>query len=122
MTIDMTTPEVPEAIFNLAKEDADLFYHEHCASLWREVVAEMSDDEYKTRSHHNVGTYTQGCRGPLCRKANREHPRRKSPEASIMALREERIYDPVLEYFHVVFKHRIRAAQSELLKEVKEQV
>ena len=118
----MTTPEIPEAIFNLANDDADLFYHEHCADLWVQVVNELEDAEYRTRSHHNAGTYNQGCRGPLCRKANREHPRRKTPEVSPAQLRDERVYDPVLEYFHIVFKHRIRTAQNELLKEVKEQV
>lgn len=119
--IDTATPEIPEAIFNLAKDDADLFYQEHCNELWRQVMEELKSAPYRTRSHHNVGTYNQGCRGPLCRKANREHPRRKTPEVSLSQLREERIYDPVLEYFHVVMRHRIRSAQNEILRGVREQ-
>ena len=111
-------PEVPAAIFNVALDDADLTYNLRCGELWEEVVTEVLDRDYLKRAHHNVGTYDQGCHGPLCRKALREHPRRKSPAGTALQLREERIYDPVLEYFHTVIKHRIRAAQQEILKEL----
>lgn len=120
MRLDLTTPEVPRAIFNVALDDADLTYHVRCEELWREVFEEVLDATYTKRAHHNVGTYDQGCRGPLCRKALREHPRRKSPAGTTLQLREERIYDPVLEYFHVVIKHRVRAAQQEILVNLKE--
>ena len=121
MNIDLSCPNVPKEIFDLAQEDADLTYHMRCEELWEEVVAEVLDHDYLKRSHHNVGTYDQGCRGPLCRKALREHPRRKSPAGTVLQLREERIYDPVLEYFHVVMKHRVRVAQQNILKDLKEQ-
>lgn len=120
MKLDLTTPEVPRAIFNVALDDADLSYHLRCEELWAEVTSEVLDGTYTKRAHHNVGTYDQGCRGPLCRKALREHPRRKSPAGTTLQLREERIYDPVLEYFHVVIKHRVRAAQQEILINLKE--
>lgn len=118
ITLDLSVPEVPSAIFNVATDDADLSYHLRCDELWEEVVQEVRDEIYLKRAHHNVGTYDQGCRGPLCRKALREHPRRKTPAGTVLQLREERIYDPVLEYFHVVIKHRVRAAQQEILKEL----
>lgn len=118
MTVDRSIPEVPKAIFDVALDDADLTYHFRCEELWLEVCDEVLDMDFMRRSHHNVGTYDQGCRGPLCRKALREHPRRKSPAGTTLQLREERIYDPVLEYFHVVIKHRVRAAQQEILKEL----
>lgn len=121
MNIDLSCPDVPREIFDLAREDADLTYNMRCEELWTEVVSEVLDHEYLKRSHHNVGTYDQGCRGPLCRKALREHPRRKSPAGTTLQLREERIYDPVLEYFHVVMKHRVRVAQQNILKDLKEQ-
>lgn len=120
MNIDTTCPNVPSEIFDLAREEVDLTYHLRCEELWRDVMDEVLDHDFFKRSHHNVGTYDQGCRGPLCRKALREHPRRKSPAGTALQLREERIYDPVLEYFHVVMKHRVRVAQQSILKELKE--
>jgi hypothetical protein len=120
--IDLKCPEVPGAIFNLALDDADLTYSLRCEELWREVTCEVLDHRFLKRSHHNVGTYDQGCRGPLCRKALREHPRRKTPAGTTLQLREERIYDPVLEYFHVVIKHRVRVAQQNILKDLKEKL
>lgn len=116
--LDRTIPEVPFAIFSLATEDPDLTYHLRCEELWKEVVVEVCDSDYTTRSHHNVGTYDVGCRGPLCRKAHREHPRRKAPYGVTMQVKEERIYDPVLEFFHTVMKHRVRKYQQDLLKEL----
>lgn len=121
LNIDIKCPDVPSDIFNVALDDADLSYNLRCDELWDEVMAEVLDHEFLKRAHHNVGTYDQGCRGPLCRKALREHPRRKSPAGTALQLREERVYDPVLEYFHVVIKHRVRVAQQNILKELKEQ-
>lgn len=120
--LNRTCPPVPEDIFNVAAEDADLTYHDHCDELWLEVCTEVMDPDYTTRTHHNISTYDVGCRGPLCRKAYREHPRRKSPTISPLQQREERVYDPVLEYFHTVIKYRVRAAQQEILNQLKEQV
>ena len=120
MSLDKSTPEVPAAIFNVALEDADLSYSLRCEELWSAVCVEVLDPVFSKRSHHNAGTYDIGCRGPLCRKALREHPRRKSPAGTALQLREERIYDPVLEYFHVVIKHRIRTEQQAILKDLKE--
>lgn len=120
MTLDISMPEVPLTIFSLADEDPDFTYHGKCEDFWKEVCDELSDPEYSKRSHHNVGTYDQGCRGPLCRKANREHPRRKRSDRGVPVylLREERIFDPVLEYFHTVMKYRIRQYQQEIIKEL----
>lgn len=121
MSMDLSMPGVPVEIFNIALDDADLFYHDRCGELWQEVLSEVLDENFNTRQHHNVGTYNQGCRGPLCRKANREHPRRKSSAGTVTQLREERVYDPVLEYFNVVVRHRVRVAQQLMLRDLKEQ-
>lgn len=115
---DRSCPEVPLEIFNVAADDADLTYTLRCGELWEEVIDEVLNRDYIKRAHQNVGTYDAGCRGPLCRKALREHPRRKSPAGTTLQLREERIYDPVIEYFYVVAKHRIRTVQQEILKEL----
>lgn len=121
MIMDLSMPTIPVEIFNIALEEADLFYDSRCNELWADVLTEVLDEHFNTRQHHNVGTYNQGCRGPLCRKANREHPRRKSPAVTATQLREERVYDPVLEYFNVVIRHRVRMAQQTMLKDLKEQ-
>lgn len=118
----MTPPDIPGAIFNLALDDADLTYHGRCAELWVEVVKEVRDEAYLGRAHHNTGTYDRGCRGPLCIKALRENPRRRTAAGNPLQLREERIYDPVLEYFHTVAKHRIRTKQQEIIRDIKENI
>lgn len=115
--LDHRIPEVPIEIYSLSMEDPDLTYHLRCKELWEEVCNELVDPEYRNRAH-NASTYDSGCRGPLCRKAHREHPRRKSSHGIPLQVREERIYDPVLDYFHTVMKHRIRKYQQELLKEI----
>jgi hypothetical protein len=119
MILNRAYPEIPTSIFDVTDGDADLTYHLRCEEIWLEVVEEVLDPDYVTRSHHNVGTYDCGCRGPLCRKALREHPRRKGPAVTV-TLREEAIYDPVLEYFHTVIKHRVRTVQQGILSQLKE--
>lgn len=116
--IDIRQPEVPYDIFSLSTEDPDLMYHAVCGELWADVLAELQSEVYNKRAHANVGTYDQGCRGPLCRKALREHPRRRPPHGVAVQLREERVFDPVLDYFHTVLKHRIRNEQQQILQEL----
>lgn len=117
---DLSCPALPDEIFGLSTAAPDLTYHDRCEELWSEIVTEILDPDYLKRAHHNTGTYDIGCRGPLCRKAQREHPRRKSPVGNVIMLREERVYDPVIEYFHVVMKYRVRSAQQALLKELRD--
>ena len=121
MSLSRVQPEVPWDIFSLAIDIPDLTYHLRCEELWDEVLNEMLDGTFTNRQHHNSSTYDSGCRGILCRKANRDHPRRKpTHDQSHLYTREERIFDPVLEYFHVVAKHRVKIARMELLQELKE--
>ncbi|SRR6266540_1728715 len=118
--LDLTTPDIPLDIFNLSLEDADLTYHLRCQELWVEVYEEVMDSDYSGRQHHTTGTYDVGCQGILCRKAVRDNPRRKIKSVTPYQIREDRIYDPVIEYFHIVIKHRIRTLQQKILKEIKE--
>lgn len=72
--------------------------------LYREVQAELEDTDYKSRRHGVKATYSAGCRGPLCRKGNRDAVREKyraaqeeaGVEVSPMKPRDERIEDPYL--------------------------
>lgn len=87
-----------------------------CRQLWNDTIKELCDEIYLTRSHHNVGTYDQGCRGPLCRKAHREHPKRRKPnDLPTRSALPERAFDPVLEFYHTVAKLRLRTVRAQLL-------
>lgn len=112
MSIDREVPLVPITIHNGS------LIEQRCLELWDDICAEITDPTYSGRSH-NSGTYEQGCRGPVCKKANREHYRRKAPGGVLAHSQDDRIYDPVIEYFHTVIKYRIHAAQQEILKELK---
>lgn len=101
--LEIIAPEVPD--------------NDVCFALWSDVVKELSASEFQDRSHHNVGTYDVGCRGPLCRKANREHPKRRKSE-SRLAARAERIYDPIIEFYHTVYKHRLLNTAVYRIKEL----
>lgn len=43
----------------------------------RELVEkELADESFSTRTHGRSSTYRDGCRGPLCMRANRSRHRR----------------------------------------------
>lgn len=109
-TLDLTVPTVPaELIPTLMPPE---HFINECDKLWEEICVEVLDSEFISRRHDNTGTYDRGCRGPLCKKSYREHPRRRAPlELGDLAPRWERAFDPVLEYFHTVLKHRIKQYQ-----------
>lgn len=60
-------------------------------SLPADVLAELTDPLYINMSHHKKATYGKGCRGPLCKKAERDEAR-----AANKALAEVsgRVYKP----------------------------
>lgn len=111
MSLDLTAPGVPVELmppYPLAN------FADEARALWDEVCEEVLDEKYLTRHHSNTGTYDQGCRGPLCKKAYREHPRRRAPlEPGTLAPRYERAFDPIVEYFHTVIKNRVKRFQNE---------
>lgn len=41
------------------------------------VEAELADPDYTGRDHHDLHTYNEGCRGPLCRKRSRDYGRER---------------------------------------------
>lgn len=44
-------------------------------TLQRAIEKELANPKHLSRVHGRRGTYTLGCRGPLCRKANRDYSR-----------------------------------------------
>jgi hypothetical protein len=51
------------------------------SDLARSVAEELSDEKYFGQSHYDRNTYYNGCRGPLCRKAERDNAAKKYAEA-----------------------------------------
>lgn len=116
MTFDRDMPQIPT---ELVPDVLPINWSDEIENIWTQVLAELTDAEYITRSHHSAGTHDKGCRGPLCRKAYREHPRRKTPAGlSGYSPREERIYDPVMDFFHLIIRYRIKNFQRQLYKEL----
>lgn len=115
LELDRTCPPVPDILMPVA----DNYDPIKARELWVLILDEVCDKEYLSRIHHNVGTYDVGCRGPLCRKALREHPRRKTKPPAYTP-QADRIYDPIIEFFHTVAKYRVREYRRILLERLSE--
>lgn len=119
MTYDDLMLPFPFVPTELKPVDVPVDFGQQCEILWAMVLDELLDPDYRSRQHHNTGTHDKGCRGLLCQKSYREHPRRKTPVTfSGYTPREQRIYDPILELYHTVAKHRIRTYQQVIYKEL----
>lgn len=68
----------------------------------QEVLDELDDPEYATRSHYSRSTYALGCHGPLCTRAERDRGRRRNAVAAANAGRD---YKP---------NHKIRAEEDDI--------
>lgn len=55
--------------------------------LPQDVYDELKDPRFETRQHHSRSTSRDGCRGPLCKKAEREY---KAKRDARLALAEGR--------------------------------
>ena len=51
------------------------------SELAHAVAVELADENYFGQSHYDRNTYQNGCRGPLCRKAERDNAARKYAQA-----------------------------------------
>lgn len=62
--------------------------------MWDELDAEvrneLSDPTHANRTHYRKATYAAGCRGPLCRKAERDEGRLRTKRKAEAAGREYR--------------------------------
>ena len=69
-------------------------------SLAEEVVEELVNPDYATRTHGTRSCHNAGCRGPLCTKFNRDRSRKvyrkNNPETSRKRVGAR---DPVLDSF-----------------------
>ena len=62
------------------------------ADLPADVLEELQDERFKSRTHHKKATYAVGCRGPLCKKEERDLARAETEANAIAA---GRTYNPV---------------------------
>lgn len=119
--LDLTRPTVPvelatQDLANYPADELEVALDES----WLGIVKELQDAQLSGRTHNQRSTYESGCRGPMCRKAHREDPRRRTQDPTrAMPPRMERSLDPVLEYFFIVAKIRIRAYELELLAAIR---
>lgn len=103
----MSVPPVPVDLFDHGLTDQEL------TDLWHQLIVELLDTEFITRTHQNRRTYDAGCKGPLCSKATREHSRRRSSGQP----NERYVYiDSILEAWKPVAEARIAAAQRQILE------
>ncbi len=56
-----------------------------------DIYEELTDPRFAHRLHHSRKTYTDGCHGPLCTKAERDQGRKRSEERAKAA---GRTYSP----------------------------
>lgn len=66
------------------------YFYEADADLLQAIVDELCDETYPNRIHHSRATYALGCRGPLCRKSERDRGSRRFKERHP----ESRSYNP----------------------------
>ena len=52
-------------------------------SLPDDVREELVDPKYLSRQHHSRSTSRDGCRGPLCRKAEREYKAKRNAQLAL---------------------------------------
>lgn len=53
-----------------------------------DIYNELTDNRFASRQHYSRATYAQGCRGPLCRKAERDRGRKRTEKKAEDAGRE----------------------------------
>lgn len=83
--------------------------------VWQEVCEELTQIQFKNRSHLNRRTHVEGCRGPLCKKANRDFTRRRQKSQARPIYAE---LDPVLEFFFEQAKERIAEHEANILNQL----
>lgn len=102
-------PRLPEELTDCDLLDVEL------VELWNELVKELLDAEYVGRRHENRRTYDAGCHGPMCRKAVREHGRRR---ASTKPNERYKTIDAVLDFYYPVAIARIDEMRQYILQEL----
>jgi hypothetical protein len=75
-----------------------------------QILFELSDETYRDRTHNRRKLYDEGCKGPLCLKAERDRSRKRYQKGNPGASRNRRksqIDDAVLNYICEQYMQRI---------------
>lgn len=64
--------------------------------LWHDIIKELTEKEYRNRTHGSRRTSEAGCSGPVCSKAVREHGRRRT---QAQPSERYKYLDPLIDYF-----------------------
>lgn len=89
------------------------------AVVWNEIIKELLDEEYLGRTHGNRRTYDVGCKGPICRKAARDHARRRNQSEPTPDMKQ---LDLLIEAWTSVAVGRIVWAREKMVKELTKEV
>ncbi len=102
-------PTLPEDL-----RDGEI-YGEELVNLWKALIIELMDEDYIGRRHENRRTYDAGCHGPMCRKAIREHGRRR---ASTQPSEKYATLDAILDYWYPKAKEQIAIVRHQMLNQL----
>ncbi len=103
-------PEIPAGVPLEALDATEL------GELWHQICVELMDEKYAGRTHGNRRTYDAGCLGPACKRAAREHGRRRTQVATPS---ERYVYvDLIIAAWFPVAADRVQAARQRLLEEI----
>lgn len=103
-------PALPEG-WELPEE-----YHngsELLENLWHEILIELTDREYRNRTHGSRRTLESGCIGPLCKRSLREYSRRRTkgvPNGRYKYL------DPIIAFFEAEAMRELEEAERAALQ------
>lgn len=69
--------------FNTDTSDDSLndVLNNHLTVVLGQIMFELSDERYQNCIHHKRKLYNKGCRGPLCRKSERDRSRNRYRQA-----------------------------------------
>lgn len=106
-----TSPEFRGTVFraavasgydpNAGDETAAEDLEQRITVLMGQILFELTDERFSTRTHHRRKLYDDGCKGPLCRKAERDRSRQRYRRGNPGGNRNRRrslLDDAVLEY------------------------
>lgn len=83
--------------------------------LWCNLLMELAHPAWINRKHYNRRTYDAGCSGPMCRKAVREHARRRN---STNANNRYAILDAILSAWFPEANRLIQDVKHKMLTEL----
>lgn len=104
----MTVPDVPFSAMG-KMTDAEL------ADLWRQLVSELLNEKFQGRTHGNRRTRDAGCKGPLCKKAQRDYGRRRY---ALQGSSKFTYSDLILVAWYPIAQRRLTQARQSLLERI----